>query len=156
MEPEQRFGALTRGLLRTLRDQLGRGFFVDRAVLLRHWQALALPADDLLAFLSLCRMLHWPQVHWLKLFAVMVGSLCEVSRRRDGDGTVFVYNALMRKRSSTQTLLDTLTVCCELLTDDVEGSPSPIPMWMLRECYVFLAELDCSEEQHFHDGRKIM
>lgn len=35
--------------------------------------------DELLSFLSLTRMLHWPQVHWLKLFAVMVGSLNNVS-----------------------------------------------------------------------------
>lgn len=34
--------------------------------------------DELLKFLSLCRMLHWPQVHWLKVFAVMVGSLNNV------------------------------------------------------------------------------
>lgn len=45
---------------------------------------------------------------------------------------------------------------CELLTDDVEGSPCPIPMWMLRECYVFLSEMDCGQDQCFVDGRKIM
>jgi hypothetical protein len=26
-------------------------------------------------------MLYWPQVHWLKLMAVMVGSINQVSRR---------------------------------------------------------------------------
>lgn len=31
--------------------------------------------DELLKFLSLTRMLYWPQVHWLKLMAVMVGSI---------------------------------------------------------------------------------
>lgn len=45
---------------------------------------------------------------------------------------------------------------CELLTDDVEGSPAPIPMWMLRECYVYLAELDCGIAQRFVDGRKVV
>lgn len=45
---------------------------------------------------------------------------------------------------------------CELLTDGVDGGPAPIPMWMLRECYVFLAELDCSVDQRFVNGRKVM
>lgn len=43
LEPDHRFGTLTRGYLRTLRDQLGKGFFVDRDVLQRHWLSLALP-----------------------------------------------------------------------------------------------------------------
>lgn len=45
---------------------------------------------------------------------------------------------------------------CELLTNEPEGGPNPIPMWMFRECYVFLAELDCSSEQIFVDGRKVI
>lgn len=45
---------------------------------------------------------------------------------------------------------------CELLTEGPDGGPSPIPMWMIRELYTFLAELDCSVEQHFIGGRKIM
>lgn len=35
--------------------------------------------DELLKFLSLTRMLYWPQVHWLKLMAVMVGSINQAS-----------------------------------------------------------------------------
>lgn len=35
--------------------------------------------DELLKFLSLTRMLYWPQVHWLKLMTVMVGSINQVS-----------------------------------------------------------------------------
>lgn len=75
---------------------MGKGFFVDRDVLQNRWEQLTLPEvrskkdqfcktfnllirilikEELLRFLSLCRMLYWPQVHWLKLFAVMVGSL---------------------------------------------------------------------------------
>lgn len=79
LERDCRFGTLTRGYLRMLLEQLGKGFFVDRDVLQERWQALALPEDELLSFLSLCRQLHWPQVHWLKVFAVMVGSLNNVS-----------------------------------------------------------------------------
>lgn len=75
---------------------MGKGFFVDRNVLQNRWEHLSLPEvtlfhyvdrgniyiyylyshqEELLRYLSLCRMLHWSQVHWLKLFAVMVASL---------------------------------------------------------------------------------
>lgn len=39
--------------------------------------------DELLKFLSLTRMLYWPQVHWLKLMAVMVGSINQARRVPD-------------------------------------------------------------------------
>lgn len=45
---------------------------------------------------------------------------------------------------------------CELLTTEPEGGPNPIPMWMFRECYVFIAELECGSEQSFVDGRKVI
>jgi len=45
---------------------------------------------------------------------------------------------------------------CELLTDDLEGGPAPVPMWMFRDCYSFIAQLDCSKEQQFDTGRKIL
>lgn len=50
----------------------------------------------------------------------------------------------------------TLDMLCELLTNEPEGGPSPIPMWMFRECYSFIAELNCAEEQTFEDGRKLL
>lgn len=52
--------------------------------------------------------------------------------------------------------MDTMIMLCELLTDNLEGAESYIPMWMFRICYTFLAELDCSEEQKFIDGRKLL
>lgn len=45
---------------------------------------------------------------------------------------------------------------CELLTEGADGGPCPIPMWMAREVYTYLAEMDCSVEQRFIGGRKIM
>lgn len=45
---------------------------------------------------------------------------------------------------------------CELLTDEPEGGSSPVPLWLFRECFKYLAELDCNDEQTFFDGRKIM
>lgn len=76
-------------------------------------------------------MLNWENVHWLKVIAVMIGAL-------------------------NKTLPSTLKMVCEVLTEDAEGGPAPIPMWIFHVCYKFLAELDCSEPQMFVDGRKIL
>ena len=45
---------------------------------------------------------------------------------------------------------------CELLTDEPEGGSSPVPLWLFRECFKYIAELDCSEEQTFFDGKKVL
>lgn len=45
---------------------------------------------------------------------------------------------------------------CDLLTDNPDGGSSPVPSWLFRECFSFIAELDCSEELNFQDGRKIL
>lgn len=45
---------------------------------------------------------------------------------------------------------------CELLTDDIEGGCAPIPLWLFVECFKYLAELDCSSEQTFLDGKKVL
>ncbi|XP_063706329.1 uncharacterized protein LOC134835383 [Culicoides brevitarsis] len=130
-EPDQNYGSLTRGYVRTLLEQLGKGYFVKRELLLNVWQGLCLPEEQLYDFLSLCRMLHWSQVHWLKLIAVMIGAL-----NKDLPGT--------------------MKMICEVLTDEPEGSPAPIPLWMFRVCYKFVAELDCSDTQCFIDGQKLL
>lgn len=44
----------------------------------------------------------------------------------------------------------------EVLTDEAEGGSSPIPIWIFREFFKYLAELDCSAEQTFFDGRKVL
>lgn len=58
--------------------QVGKGYFINRDILQKQWMNLCLSENELLKFLSLCRMLHWERVHWLKLFAVLVGSLNQV------------------------------------------------------------------------------
>ncbi|XP_037028017.1 uncharacterized protein LOC119068515 isoform X2 [Bradysia coprophila] len=131
LEKESRFGKLTKGYLRVLVEQLGKGFFVQRDVLQNSWTTLSLPEEDLLKFLSLCRMLHWSQIHWLELFAVMVGSL-------------------------NDNFQSTVQMLFELLTDDPEGGPSPIPSWMFNVCYSFIAKMDCSRPQSFVNGRKVL
>lgn len=130
-EPEQKYGSVTRGYVRTLLEQLGKGYFVRRKLLLNRWQGLCLPEEQLYDFLSLCRMLNWSHVHWLKLVAVMIGAL-------------------------NDNLMSTMKMICEVLSDEPEGSPAPVPLWMFRVCYKFVAELDCSDTQCFIGGRKLL
>ncbi|XP_055850877.1 uncharacterized protein LOC129915390 isoform X2 [Episyrphus balteatus] len=78
LERACRQGSITKGYLKVLVAQVGKGFFISRCLLQERWKALCLDEDDLLKYLSLCRMLNWPQVHWLKVLAVMIGSLNEV------------------------------------------------------------------------------
>lgn len=41
---------------------------------------LAKLQEELLKFLSLARMLYWPQVHWLKILSIMTGSITKVTK----------------------------------------------------------------------------
>ncbi|EDS29463.1 conserved hypothetical protein [Culex quinquefasciatus] len=130
-EPELRRGRLSGGALRVLIDQLGKGFFVQKRILQEKWQGLCLPEDDLLNLLSLLRMLDWPQLHWLKIVAVFIGQLSDSLPR-------------------------TAEMICELLTEEPEGGPAPIPLWMFKECFLAVARLDCGALQTFVDGRKVL
>lgn len=94
-------------------------------------------------------MLYWPQVHWLKLMAVMVGSINQVSRSS-------FFRLKMKTFSQLQNIHETTKMLCELLTDEPEGGSSPVPLWLFRECFKFLAELNCNDEQTFFDGKKFM
>ncbi|KAL1398694.1 hypothetical protein pipiens_002350 [Culex pipiens pipiens] len=87
--------------------------------------------DDLLNILSLLRMLDWPQLHWLKIVAVFIGQLSDSLPR-------------------------TAEMICELLTEEPEGGPAPIPLWMFKECFLAVARLDCGALQTFVDGRKVL
>lgn len=49
-----------------------------------------------------------------------------------------------------------MCMLCDLLTTEPEGGSSPVPMWMFKECYKYLAQLDCSREQTFVNGRKLL
>lgn len=55
-----------------------------------------------------------------------------------------------------QNFHSTVQMLFELLTDDPEGGPSPIPSWMFNVCYSFAAKLDCSKPQSFMNGRKVL
>lgn len=35
-----------------------------------------------------------------------------------------------------------MNLLCELLTDNSEGAPNAIPIWMFETCYSYLAQLD--------------
>lgn len=58
--------------------------------------------------------------------------------------------------SINQNFHETIYNLCELLSDEPEGGSAAVPLWLFRECYKYLAELDCSHEQTFFDGRKVL
>ncbi|XP_053698671.1 uncharacterized protein LOC128745620 [Sabethes cyaneus] len=130
-EPEARHGQLTAGALRALIDQLGKGYFVQKRQLLDKWQGLCLPEEDLLNILSLLRILDWTHLHWLKIVAIFIGLLSD-------------------------SLARTAEMICELLTEEPDGGPSPVPLWMFKECFLTVARLDCDSVQTCVDGRKVL
>ncbi|XP_062563306.1 uncharacterized protein LOC134226503 [Armigeres subalbatus] len=130
-EPEPKRGRLSSGVLRVLIDQLGKGYFVQKRILQETWQGLCLPEDELLNILSLLRMLDWSHLHWLKIVAVFIGLLSDSLPR-------------------------SAEMICELLTEEPEGGPAPIPLWMFKECFLAVARLDCGSVQTFVDGRKVL
>ncbi|XP_055525363.1 uncharacterized protein LOC129718528 [Wyeomyia smithii] len=130
-EPEACHGRLTAGALRALIDQLGKGYFVQKRLLLEKWQGLCLPEDDLSNILSLLRMLDWTHLHWLKIVAIFIGLLSD-------------------------SLARTAEMICELLTEEPDGGSSPVPLWMFKECFLTVARLDCDSVQTFVDGRKVL
>ena len=96
-------------------------------------------------------MLYWPQVHWLKLMAVMVGSINQVRFFSATQWCTLIFLVW-----TSQSFPETVKMLCELLTDEPEGGSSPVPLWLIRECFKYLSELDCSQEQTFFDGKKVM
>ncbi|XP_058117204.1 uncharacterized protein LOC131288560 [Anopheles ziemanni] len=126
-----RSGALTKGIIRVLIDQLGKGYYVQKKILLEKWEGLCLPEEDLLNVLSLLRMLNWSQLHWLKIVAVFIGLLCN-------------------------NLAGTAEMICEMLTEDPDGGAASVPLWMFQECFVAVADLDCGTAQKFVNGRKVL
>ncbi|ETN66525.1 hypothetical protein AND_001683 [Anopheles darlingi] len=97
-EPVARHGAFTAGALRVLIDQLGKGYYVQKKILLEKWEGLCLP----------------------------------------------------EKLSSTAEMI------CEMLTEDPDGGAASVPLWMFRECFVVVADLDCGTVQSFINGRKVL
>ncbi|XP_049276993.1 uncharacterized protein LOC125760671 [Anopheles funestus] len=130
-EPPERRGMLSSEIVRVLIDQLGKGYYVHKRILLEKWEGLCLPEEDLLNVLSLLRMLNWSQLHWLKTVAVFIGQLCKDFAR-------------------------TAEMICEMLTEDPEGGAASIPYWMFRECFLAVADLDCGSAQKFVNGRKVL
>ncbi|XP_053669686.1 uncharacterized protein LOC128720065 [Anopheles nili] len=130
-EPAAHYGALTGGIVRVLIDQLGKGYYVQKKILLEKWEGLCLSEEDLLNVLSLLRMLNWSQLHWLKIVAVFIGLL-------------------------SKDLAGTAEMICEMLTEDPDGGTASIPFWMFRECFLTVANLDCGSAQKFVNGRKVL
>uniref|UniRef100_A0A182X2L6 RIIa domain-containing protein n=1 Tax=Anopheles quadriannulatus TaxID=34691 RepID=A0A182X2L6_ANOQN len=97
-EPAGHFRQLTTGIVRVLIDQLGKGYYVHKKILLEKWEGLCLPEN----------------------------------------------------------FTKTTEMICEMLTEDPDGGAASIPFWMFRECFLALADLDCSSVQKFVNGRKVL
>lgn len=95
-------------------------------------------------YLNIGGMFHWQQIHWLKLLSTMAATLREVIQLISlylsvcNNFGVFAY--------IFKDLKSSLTLICELLTENEPGDVASIPFWMFRECYVFLAQIDCSTD----------
>uniref|UniRef100_A0A182N9S5 RIIa domain-containing protein n=1 Tax=Anopheles dirus TaxID=7168 RepID=A0A182N9S5_9DIPT len=97
-EPPAHHGSLTSGIVRVLIDQLGKGYYVQKKILLEKWEGLCLPED----------------------------------------------------------VAGTTEMICEMLTEDPEGGAASVPLWMFRECFLAVADLDCGSVQKFVNGRKVL
>uniref|UniRef100_A0A182QPT1 RIIa domain-containing protein n=1 Tax=Anopheles farauti TaxID=69004 RepID=A0A182QPT1_9DIPT len=97
-EPPVRQGSLTKGIVRVLIDQLGKGYYVQKKMLLEKWEGLCLPED----------------------------------------------------------LAETAEMICEMLTEDPDGGAASVPLWMFRECFLAVADLDSGLAQKFVNGRKVL
>lgn len=95
-------GHLTKEFLKTLVKQIGKGYFVDRELLQMRWKGLGLPEHELIVLLAACGMLDRDIVHWMKLVAVMAGSISEVflqicwSRQINTFYKLFLFRILKR------------------------------------------------------------
>lgn len=136
-------GHLTKEFLKTLVKQIGKGYFVDRDLLQMRWKGLGLPQEELFVLLVASGMLDWDVVHWLKLVAVMAASISEVF--------LFVRSWILSRDFMDfyflQNFESSIILMCETLSEDAEGGPSSVPLWMFNVGYTFLASLDGSVER---------
>lgn len=66
---------LTKGLLKTLVKQIGKGFFVDRLLLQKRWRGIGLPETSLLDQINSMNLNNSDDLPWLKLLTMMILSL---------------------------------------------------------------------------------
>ncbi|XP_026217346.1 ropporin-1-like protein isoform X2 [Anabas testudineus] len=116
---------LTPGLLKTLHKQLSCGQTCSKEELRKKWKGLCLPMDKLEMMLELGRFTS--EFNWIEFFALGCSSL-------------------------GGTLMSSLKIACEILTEDEEGGAARIPFSTFVKLYTFLAHLDGDMPQDHIDN----
>lgn len=116
--------SLSKELLKTLVKQIGTGYFVDRLLLQKRWKGLGLPENDLLMHILRAQMDERETIHWLKLLATMVLSLDEETMK-------------------------SMENICEILTNDAEGGPNGIPIWIFAICFQTIIQLHTNSKDKY-------
>ncbi|XP_019110445.1 ropporin-1-like protein [Larimichthys crocea] len=106
---------LTPGLLKILHKQLSPGPTCSQEDLQKKWTGLCLPMDQLESLLSLGGF--GSDIDWMDFFALGCSAL-------------------------GGTLMSSLKVACEILTEDEEGGAARIPFDIFVNLYTYLAHLD--------------
>ncbi|XP_029385386.1 ropporin-1-like protein [Echeneis naucrates] len=116
---------LTPGLLKTLNKQLSPRQSCSKEELQKKWRGLCLPMDQLETLLSLGSFSS--DIDWMEFFALGCSAL-------------------------GGTLMSSLKVACEILTEDEEGGAARIPFDTFVKLYTYLAHLDGDMPQDHIDN----
>ncbi|CAL1596794.1 unnamed protein product [Knipowitschia caucasica] len=106
---------LTPGLLKTLHRQLGSTETCSMEDVLQKWKGLCLPLEQMQVILSLGNFSS--DIVWMDFFALGCSAL-------------------------GGTLVSSLKIACEILTEDEEGGAARIPFSTFVQVYTYLAHLD--------------
>ncbi|KAK7881321.1 hypothetical protein WMY93_029730 [Mugilogobius chulae] len=106
---------LTQGLLKTLHAQLGSRETCSMDDLQDKWKGLCLPMEQLQVLLSLGNFSS--DIVWMDFFALGCSAL-------------------------GGTLMSSLKIACEILTEDEEGGAARIPFSTFEQLYTYLAHVD--------------
>ncbi|XP_034416667.1 ropporin-1-like protein isoform X2 [Cyclopterus lumpus] len=116
---------LTPGLLKTLHKQLSPSGPVSKEELQKKWKGLCLPMDQLETMLSLGSF--GSDIDWMDFFALACSALAA-------------------------TLISSLKIACEILTEDEEGGAARIPFNTFVKLYTYLSHLDGDVPQYHIDN----
>ncbi|XP_067121968.1 ropporin-1-like protein [Centruroides vittatus] len=108
---------LSREILQTLHKQLGHKKKVKIDFLKKKWMDFCLQKEHLILLLKKSGYVDQQEVNWLEFLAVACMSI-------------------------NNTMIDTMIMICEILTDDPRGGPARIPFVIFEHLYRFLANIN--------------
>lgn len=110
-------GGLSREILETLHRQLGRNKRVKTNYLRAKWRDFCLDREHLKNLLRKAGIVDQEEVIWLEFLAVACMSM-------------------------NNTMIDTMIMICEILTNDPRGGPARIPFVIFEYLYRYLAKIN--------------